>query len=172
MTGHHPAYSELAWPTPRGSKALRGQGEGIRKEDPSLQGHSESSTESGLDAQGCWSPSAARPFIHPESAVPSDGAARSRPLLSRQEGLGHPDQDIASLRPPEPWASVHAPWSWTSPAWLGTPAIQTLLSTNARQSPAGTLAPGRYFPRAWGGTRPGDGAGLSSRTHSSLVGRC
>lgn len=63
-------------------KAPRGQGEGVRKEDASSQGHTESLTESGLDD----SPSAARPFIRQESAIPSNGAACSRPSPAAKAG--------------------------------------------------------------------------------------
>lgn len=45
----------------------------------------------------------------------------------------------------------------------------SLLSTNARQSPAGTLGTWQIFPKSLGGTRPEMELVCPSRTHSSLV---
>ena len=126
VTAHRRAQPEPAWPA-RAASGREGGKEG---------GRFFTRSQRVVDRVGTGRPG----LLLPQRSTPLRPPGVSRPFkwgrvlsavpAAEAEEPGAPRPGHGPPRPPGPWARVHALWSCTSPARLGTPAIQTLLSTD------------------------------------------
>lgn len=108
--------------------------------------------EPGLDAQGSCCPGTAQPPHPPGISHPFKWGWMSSSSTAEAGGSGaprrrlHQDKDTGlPYNLPSPGQASMHPAPRPSPACLGMPEVQTLLSTDPKQSPGGAPALGRYL---------------------------